>query len=201
MKLYYSPGACSLADHIALIESGLSFETEAVDLKTKKTASGGDYTAINSKGYVPALEFDDGYVLTENIAILSFIAAESGRLSPRDGMQHWRVLETTAFISTELHKNFKPFFSPDAGEEDKAEARETLTKRFALIETQLGNRDFVVGDTMSIADCYLFVMLFWASTKVELALPEALAAYYDRLRSSPSVSQALKEEGLDQPPT
>src|SRR5215211_6432700 len=119
MKLYYAPGACSLADHIALIEAGLPFQTEKVDLKTKRTETGADYMSLNPKGYVPALELDDGQILTENIAVLSYVADRSGKLMPANGMPRWRVLETTAFISTELHKNFKPFFASGADDTQK----------------------------------------------------------------------------------
>lgn len=196
MKLYYSPGACSLADHIALIESGLSFETEKVDLKAKTTANGQDYLTINPKGYVPALGLDDGETLTENIAILSYIAATAGKLMPSSGMPHWRVLETTAFISTELHKNFKPIFTPNATDAEKTAAHDILTKRFALMEERLGDRAFIVGEMMSIADCYLFVMLFWATSKVGLELPPHLSGYYARLKDQPSIRRALADEGL-----
>ncbi|MCE7798149.1 glutathione transferase GstA [Sphingobium sufflavum] len=196
MKLYYSPGACSLADHIALIESGLPFTTVKVDLKAKTTASGEDYRQINPKGYVPALRLDDGEVLTENIAILSFIADKAEKLEPSGGFAHWRVLETTAFVSTELHKNFKPFFSPDSTDEAKAQAGNILGKRFALLEERLGDRSFIVGDTLTIADCYLFVMLMWAKTKVGLTLPSRLDTYFERLKQSPSFAQALSDEGL-----
>src|SRR3954463_2562477 len=115
MKLYYSPGACSLADHIALIAARIDHEIEKVDLKIKTTATGKDYRQINPKGYVPALELDDGQILTENIAVLLYIADSSGKLLPQ-GFAKWRVIETTAFISTELHKNFKPLFDPSANE-------------------------------------------------------------------------------------
>jgi glutathione S-transferase len=196
MKLYHAPGACSLADHIALVASGLPFDTERVDLKSKVTQSGGDYRKINPKGYVPALELDDGQVLTENIAILSFIADKSGTLSP-GGMDRWRVLEMLAFVSTELHKNFKPFFSPDATEQDKAKARETLSARFALVDQQLGGRHHIVGEGLTGADCYLFVMLMWASQKAGLQLPQGLAAYQDRMRQEPAVAKALRDEGID----
>jgi glutathione S-transferase len=195
MKLYYAPGACSLADHIALVASGQPFDSESVDLREKKTASGADYRKINAKGYVPALELDDGEILTENIAILSFIAHKAGRLM-LEGMERWRVLEMLAFVSTELHKNFKPFFSPDSSEQDKAKAKEVLTARFALAETQLGARDFIVGNELTVADCYLFVMLMWAATKIHLELPGRLTAYYRRLQQEPAFAKAIADEGL-----
>jgi glutathione S-transferase len=196
MKLYYAPGACSLADHIALLESGLPFELEMVDLKDKKTDRGADYFTINPKGYVPALMLDDGEVLTENIAILSYIAAHSGAFLLRDDLDHWRVLEATAFISTELHKAFKPIFLPGSSTDDQANAKKILATRFSHVEDLLGDRKFIVGEGMTIADCYLFVMLMWAREKAGMALPPALNAYFERLAKRPAIVRALQEEGL-----
>jgi glutathione S-transferase len=196
MKLYYAPGACSLADHIALIEAEMSFELERVDLKEKKTEHGEDYSTINPKGYVPALQLDDGEILTENIAILSFIAAQSGKLAPREGLAHCRVLETTAFISTELHKSFKPLLVPGSSADDQANAKQMLAKRFGFLEARLGDREFIVGEDITIADCYLFVMLMWAKEKAGLPMPQHLGAYYERLKQRPSIARALREEGL-----
>ncbi len=196
MKLYYAPGACSLADHIALIESNAAYELEKVDLKTRQTENGEDYLTINPKGYVPALRLDDGELLTENIAILSYVATHSGTLMPPDGMAHWRVLETTAFISTELHKSFKPLLTPGSSDDEKDRAKETLTKRFDLVEQRLGNRAFIVGEELTIADCYLFVMLMWAKEKVGLTIPRHLTAYYETFKRRPSIVRAFHEEGL-----
>ncbi|MCW1430272.1 glutathione binding-like protein [Novosphingobium sp. JCM 18896] len=196
MKLYFSPGACSLADHIALLESGLDFETERVDLKTKKTQSGGDYNAVNPKGYVPALGLEPEGVLTENIAILSYIAEKAGTLMPTDGLGRFRALEALAYISTELHKNFAPFFKSGADDAQKEEGKKTLTRRFALLEEQLEGRDFLLGNELSVADCYLFVMLFWAKEKIGLDLPLRLSALFERMKKRGAVSQALADEGL-----
>lgn len=195
MKLYYAPGACSLADHIALIEAGLDYELAKVDLKAKRVEDGQDYTAVNPKGYVPALQLDSGDILTENIAILSWIGKTSGKLHPADEMAGWRMIEMLAFISTELHKNYKPFFKPDASDIEKDEARQMLEKRFAYVSDQLGGRDFIIGDALSLADCYLFVMLSWAK-KNGLALPGDLEGYFDGLKSRPGFARALQEEGL-----
>lgn len=195
MKLYYAPGACSLADHIALAEAGLPYELVKVDLKAKQTEDGGDYTAINPKGYVPALELDEGGVLTENIAVLSYIAATAGKLEPQQGLAHWRVLETTAFISTELHKNFKPMFNQAASEAERDEAKSTLAKRFALLAPQIGGDGFLFGDAPTIADCYAFVMVRWAR-KFDVALPEPLTEWFGRMSARPAVKTALAEEGL-----
>jgi glutathione S-transferase len=196
MKLYYAPGACSLADHIALIETNTAYELEKVDLQTKRTESGEDYAKINPKGYVPALKLDDGEILTENIAILTYLAGQSGTLMPASGIAHWRVLETTAFVSTELHKNFKPLLVPGSSDDEKDRAKDTLAKRFGLLEEHLGDRTFILGDNMTIADCYLFVMLMWAKEKVGLTLPQRLTAYYETLKQRPSIVRAFHEEGL-----
>ena len=197
MKLYYAPGACSLADHIALIEAGLPYSLVKVDLKSKKTEDGADFSTINPKCYVPALALDgnDG-VLTENIAILSYIAEKSGKLMPASGLAHFRVIEATAFVSTELHKNFKPFFNPMASAADKDAARAMLDRRFATIDAMLDGHAFLVGDSPTIADCYLFVMLTWAR-KNGLKLPPRVQAFFDRFRERPSVGRALAEEGLN----
>lgn len=195
MKLYYTPGACSLADHIALEEAELPHELVKVDLRTKTIEDGADFRAINPKGYVPALGLDDGEVLTENIAILLYIADKAGALIPADGIARWRVIETTAFITTELHKGFKPFFNPKASEAERDEARAALGDRFRRMEAQIGDRAFIVGDGMTIADAYLFVMLMWAG-KFALDVPTQLAGYAERLKARPAVQRALVAEGL-----
>ncbi|TCQ07423.1 glutathione S-transferase N-terminal domain-containing protein [Sphingomonas sp. PP-CC-3A-396] len=193
MKLYYSPGACSLADHIALHEAGLPFEHEKVDLKAKRTESGADFTTINPKGYVPALTLDYGETLSENIAILDWIAHQDTALKPAGAMGHTHLLEALAFISTEIHKSFKPFFS-GAGDDEKAKAAETIVKRMTyLADTMQG--DFLFGADVSVADFYLFVMLLWAR-KNEIAVPTNLAAFRDRLMTRPSVQKAMQHEGL-----
>jgi len=196
VKLYYSPAACSLSDHIALIEADMAYDLVKVDLRAKKTEDGADFLAINPKGYVPALEQDDGTVLTENLAILSWIADKSGTLMPVDGLGRYRVIEATAYVSGELHKNFKPFFNPAASEIERDEAKAVLTKRFALVDDMLGRHPFMAGETMSIADCYLFVTMRWAVGKVGLELPPRVAAHFARLGERPAVQQALREEGL-----
>lgn len=193
MKLYFSPGACSLADHIALHEAGLPFEHEKVDLKTKKTEGGADFTTINPKGYVPALTLDSGETLSENVAILDWIAHQDTALKPQGALGHTHLLEALAFISTEIHKGFKPFFS-GGGEEEKAKAGETILKRMTyLADTMQG--DFLFGSSVSVADFYLFVMLLWAQ-RTGLDAPGKLSAYRDRMMSRPSVQKAMKHEGL-----
>ena len=193
MKLYYAPGACSLADHIALHEAGLSFEHEKVDLRAKKTESGADYTVINPKGYVPTLVTDDDETITENVAILDWIAFKAPSLTPPVRLARTRLLETLAYISTELHKSFKPFFA-GGSDDEKAKAGETINKRLTyLVDTMQG--DYLFGDAVSAADCYLFVILLWAG-KNQLQVPAALDAYRERMMARPAVQKAMKHEGL-----
>ena len=193
MKLYYSPGACSLADHIALNEAGIKFEREKVDLKAKKTESGADYTTINPKGYVPALVLDSEETLTENVAILDWIAHQNVSLKPSGSLGHTYLLEALAYISTEIHKGFKPFFS-GASDAEKSNAGRTILKRMGyLADTMQG--DFLFGTDISVADCYLFVMLLWAK-KQGLETPAKLVALRDRMAERPSVKMAMKHEGL-----
>ena len=194
MKLYYAPGACSLAAHIALQEANLAFEAVRVDLKAKKTASGADFAAINPKGYVPALELDGGQVLTENVAVLSWIndQGSGGAIEAKAGpLAAYRRIEALAYISTEIHKAFKPFFS-GGGEAEKAGARDTLAKRFAYLEDRL-KTDFLFGADPGVADDYLFVMLIWAR-KLGLPVPARLSAFFDRMQTRPAVMRALAAE-------
>ncbi len=194
MKFYYASGACSLADHIALHEAGLSFDHEKVDLKTKRTEGGVDFSTINPKGYVPALTLDSGETLSENIAILDWIAHQDSKLAPSGPMGHTHLLEALAFISTEIHKSFKPFFA-GAGDSDKAKAGEMIGKRMGyLADTMKG--DYLFGSTVSVADFYLFVMLLWAK-KFGVEPPAHLVAFRERMMTLPSVQKAMKHEGLN----
>ena len=197
MKLYLSPGACSLADHIALNEAGFDFEQIEVDLKAKRTKDGRDYNQINPKSYVPALQFDDGQVLTENVAILSWVADQDPALAPGGPMGRYRLLETLAFLSAEIHKAFKPYFKSDASEAEKAAAGETLSKRLGYLAGQL-KEDYLFGAQLSVADAYLFVMCSWAQ-KNGLPLPDPLPAFVARMKTRPAVRQALEQEGLTEP--
>ena len=193
MKLYYSPGACSMADHIALHEAGLSFDHEKVDLKAKRTEGGLDFTTINPKGYVPALTLDSGETLTENIAILDWIARQDTTLKPSDPMGHTHLLMALAYISTEIHKSFKPFFA-GGSDEEKAKAGAVILKRMNyLADTMQG--EFLFGSAVSVADFYLFVMLLWAK-KSNLDVPGKLATFRDQLSERPSVKKAMTHEGL-----
>lgn len=194
MKLYYSPGACSLADHIALAEAGIPVDLVKVDLKAKRLEDGGDYAAINPKGYVPALQFDDGRVLTENIAILFWIAERDAKLAgPDDPDGYARLLEALAYISTEVHKGFKPLFS-GAAEPDKQAARQQIAKRLGFLAERLKD-DYLLGERFSVADAYLFVMLRWSSD-MGVDIPAPLQTYMRRLQDRPAVARALSEEGL-----
>ena len=194
MKLYYSPGACSLADHIALHEANLTFDHEKVDLKTKRTETGADFAAINPKGYVPALTLDSGETLTENVAILDWIAQQNTALRPTGPSGQTELLQALAFISTEIHKSFKPFFS-GASDDDKRKAGELILKRMGYLDERLKG-DFLFGDAVSVADAYLFVMLLWAK-KVGIEVPAKLAAFRDRMMERPAVQKAMKHEGLN----
>jgi glutathione S-transferase len=197
MKLYYAPGACSLADHIALHEAGLDFKWVKVDLKAKRTEDGGDYNQINPKGYVPALQFDDGEVLTENIAILSFVADKAPQLTPEGRLGHFRLLEMLAFISTEIHKSFKPFFIPGSTDAEKKAAGETIGKRLGYLAERMKG-DYLFGSRFTVADAYLFVMCLWAQ-KNGVALPDPLPAFVARMKTRPAVRLALEHEGLTEP--
>lgn len=193
MKLYYAPNACSLADHIALLEGGARFDAEAVDLRTKKTASGEDFREINPKGYVPALVLDNGDLLTENIAVLDWIAAQYPALQPGDIMARTRQLEMLAFISTEIHRAFKPMWR-DGTEAQKQQARDAVANLLQFTATQMRG-DYLLGDSLSVADCYLFVMLRWAE-KFGIAVPEALLSVQWRMEARPSVQAAIAQEEL-----
>ena len=193
MKLYYAPGACSLADHIALHEAGLSFEHEKVDLMAKRTQGGVDFSTINPKGYVPALTLDSGETLSENIAILDWIAHQDSKLAPSGPLGHTHLLQALAFISTEIHKSFKPFFA-GGSDSDKAKAGALIGKRMGyLADTMKG--DYLFGPTVSVADFYLFVMLLWAG-KFNVEPPAPLVAFRDRMMTLASVQKAMKHEGL-----
>jgi len=198
MKLYFSPGACSLAPHIVLVETGLPFTTERVDLRTKVTAGGADYTTINPNGYVPALELKDGTVLTEGPAITQFLAdlAPATNLAPANGtLERYQLASLLNFIAAEVHKNLSMLFSRDAGENMQRDRRAVLAKRFAYLERQLTGKDFLTGDTFTVADAYLFTVLNWAGhLKIDLSEFNALQAYLTRVAMRPSVQQALRAE-------
>ncbi len=199
MKLYYSPGACSLAAHIVADEADLRLQLEKVDLKSHKTENGQDYYNVNPKGYVPAIQLDDGSTLTENVAVLNYLADHTGHklFTPEPGsIEHYRLEEWLGFITTELHKSFAPFFQ-NGSELEKRKAKDKILKRLAYVNEQLKGERFLMGERMTVADAYLFVMLTWAK-KVEFDLSRfsSLNAFFRRMSARPSVQRALREEGL-----
>jgi glutathione S-transferase len=194
MILYLAPGACSLAGHIALNEAGLAFEQVNVDLKTHRTEDGHDFAEINPKGYVPALVLDSGELLTENVAILYWIADQAGKTAPVGSLGRYRLLESLAYISTEVHKSFKPLFSGSATEEVKAAVREAINKRLSFLAERL-NQDYLFGSDFTVADAYLFVMLTWARQN-GVSIPDPLPAYFERIKARPAVVRSLEDEGL-----
>jgi glutathione S-transferase len=200
MKLYYSAGACSLSPHIVLLEAGLPYTLVKTDLKTKKIEGGADYLTINSKGAVPALELDDGRVLTEGPAIVQYLAdqrPESG-LAPRAGtFERYQLMEILNYITSEVHKGFSPLFNPASSAELKDTSMAALGKKFDWLTGFLGSKTFLLGNTFTVADAYLFTLLNWTRiVKIDLSKWPALAAYQARISQRPKVHAALKEEGL-----
>jgi glutathione S-transferase len=200
MKLYYSPSACSLSPHIVACEAGIELQLEKVDLGTKKTASGQDYLAINPKGYVPLLELDDGQRLSEGPAIVQYLADQKpgSHLAPAPAsFERYRLQETLAFISSELHKTYSPLFNPKALPEVREERLAYLRKRYPLVEARLKDKPYLFGDTFSVADAYLFTVTNWAGfVKLDLSDFPAVQAFQQRVAARPGVQKALKEEGL-----
>ncbi len=201
MKLYYSPGACSLAPHIALKEIGADFTIEKVDLKAQKTETGADFLAINPKGYIPALRLDDGDVLTEGVVLQQYIAdlKPSAKLAPARGTrERLKLEELLVFLSTEVHKNFSPLFGPTTPDEYKKISKDKIAARFDYLELQLGDgRDFLTGADFTIADAYFFALTNWTrATGIDLSRWPKIAAFAARVAARPSVQSALKAEGL-----
>ena len=199
MKLYYAPGACSLSPHIVLREADRRFDLERVDLKTHRTASGIDYRTINPKGYVPALQLD-GDILTEGPAIVQYIAdlAPEARLAPPSGtFARYHLQEWLNFVSTELHKQFSSLINPRTPEAYAAIARSKIGERFLYLETVLDDRAFLMGETFTVADAYLFVMLEWCVPQgIDLGLYPRLDAYESRIANRPAVQAAMAAEGI-----
>jgi glutathione S-transferase len=200
MKLYYSPGACSLSPHIVAREAGIDLAIEKVDGKAKKTASGADFWAINPKGYVPALEIAPGDVLTEGPAIVQYLADKvpSSGLAPANGtMERYRLQETLGFINSEIHKTYSPLFDPSTPEDVKTALHDKLKKRYALFEKRLDGKQYLFGDKFTVADAYLFVVTGWAQyVKVDLSGFPNLQAFQQRVAARPAVQAAMKAEGL-----
>ena len=203
MKLYYSPGACSLAPHIALVEAGLPFTSVKVDLRTHKLADGTDYYTINPKGYVPLLELPDGERLSEVAVILQYIAdRKPGTIAPAFGtMARYRLMEWLNFVATEVHKQFSPLFYPTTPEATREAQRAKLGTRFGLIAKTLAAQPYVTGETFTVADAYLFTVVNWAgSLKIDLAPWPALQAFQARVAARPKVRETMKAEGLIKDP-
>jgi glutathione S-transferase len=200
MKLYYSPGACSLSPHIALREAGLPFEPVLASTKTHKLQDGTDYYTINAKGYVPLLELDDGQRLTEGPAIVQYIADQvpEKKLAPSNGtLERYRLQEWLNFITTEIHKGFSPLFNATMPEEAKAMFRAKLADRFGWVEQQLQGKQYLMGDQFTVADGYLFTVSNWAPhVGVDLSGFANLATYRARVAARPAVQEAMKAEGL-----
>jgi len=200
MKLYYAPGACSLSPHIVSREAGIPVELKKVNLKDKVVEGGGDFLKLNSKGYVPTLELDNGQVLTEGPAIVQYLAdqkPESG-LAPKAGsFERYRLQEWLNFITTEIHKGFSPLFKPNTPDEYKKIVRDNLAGRFEWLNQQLAGKEHLMGKTFTVADAYLFTVLTWTKPlHIDLAKWPNVAAFVARVAARPKVKEAMKAEGL-----
>jgi glutathione S-transferase len=200
MKLYYAPGACSLSPHIVARELGIPVELKKVNTKDKTVEDGGDYRKVNARGYVPALELDDGQVLTEGPAIVQYLAdrkPEAG-LAPKNGtFERYRLQEWLNFLTSEIHKQFSPLFRPNTPEEYKTILKENLAARFDWLDRELAGRDYLMGKQFSVADAYAFVLLGWTRPlKIDLARWPNLVAFQQRVGARPRVQEALQAEGL-----
>lgn len=198
MKLYYAPGACSLASRISLHEAGIVAEFERVDLKTRMTERGEDYAALNPKGYVPMLILDDGEAVTENVAILALIAALEPAFEPGNPLGRIRLIEILSYLSSELHIAFKPFWHDSGDAEKEAMAADAVARRLDIIADQVLEL-YLFGPRFTVADAYLFVMLRWAKS-FSVRIPPVLRAYFERVAERPAVRRALAEEGLAEAP-
>lgn len=200
MKLYYSPGACSLSPHIVANELGLALKLEKVDTKAKRTESGRDYWQINPKGYVPALELDNGEVLTEGPAIVQYLGDQrpDAKLVPANGtFERVRLQEMLGYINSEIHKSYSPLFKDDTPEQTRTERKAYLQRRYELLEKILAQHTWLLGDQFSVADAYLFTVTRWANgVKLDLSAFPQLRAFQERVAARPAVQAALSAEGL-----
>lgn len=200
MKLFYKPGACSLASHITLRESGKDFTLDGVDLMKKRLDNGDDFFAVNPKGQVPALLLDDGTLLTEGVAIMQYLAdsvPDRQLLAPVSSISRYKTLEWLNYIATELHKGFTPLFRPDTPEEYKPTVRALLEKKMQYVDAALKDGQWICGSRFTIADAYLFTVLRWAyAVKLNMDGLENIAAYMKRMAERPGVAAALKAEGI-----
>jgi glutathione S-transferase len=200
MKLYYAPGACSLSPHIVARELGLPIELKKVNTKDKTMEGGGDYWKVNARGYVPALELDNGQILTEGPAIVQYLAdlkPEAG-LAPKAGsFERYRLQEWLNFLTSEVHKQFSPLFKPNTPEDYKPVAKQNIATRFDWLDKQLAGKDYLTGKQFTVADAYLFVLLGWTKpTQIDLARWANLAQFHRRVGARPKVREALQAEGL-----
>ena len=200
MKLFYKPGACSLASHITLRESGKDFTLDGVDLMKKRLENGDDFFAVNPKGQVPALLLDDGTLLTEGVAIMQYLAdsvPDRQLLAPVSSISRYKTLEWLNYIATELHKGFTPLFRPDTPEEYKPTVRALLEKKMQYVDAALKEGQWICGSRFTIADAYLFTVLRWAyAVKLNMDGLENIVAYMKRVAERPGVAAALKAEGI-----
>ena len=201
MKLYYSPGACSLSPHIALLEAGLPYDLVKVDLRAKKLENGDDFLQVNPKGQVPALALDTGEMVTEGPIIIQMIADKVAdkKLAPaRDSNERYKLLEWLNYITTELHKNLGPMFSPVLADDAKAFFKDRAMGKFKYVDSQLAGREYLMGSQFTVADGYLFTMIMWAQDWLgfDLSGLPNVTAYKARVAARPKVQEALKKEGL-----
>jgi glutathione S-transferase len=200
MKLYYSPGACSLAIHISLREAGLPFALESVNIREGTYAGGKPFTEVNPKGYVPVLRLDDDSLLTEGVALQQWIADQAPHknlLPPAGTRERYTAIEWLAFITSELHKSFGPLFNPTASEDSKKSSAELLLKRFAYVDEKLKGHDYLMGSSFSAPDSYLFTVFNWSHyVKLDVSKFTNILAFCERMKARPSVREAYAAEGL-----
>jgi len=202
MKLYFSPGACSLSPHISLREAGANFTLEQVDIRAKTLKSGGgDFRRVNPKGMVPVLELDSGEILTEGPAIVQYVADQNpaSGLAPAAGtIERYHLMEWLNFITSELHKNYSPLFRPTTPDDYKKTVRDTLADRYAILDARLSGRSYLMGERFSVADAYAFTVSRWgAIVKFDLAPWANVTAFMERVRTRPKVQEALTAEGIN----
>ena len=200
MKLYYSPGACSLSPHIVARELGIPFELKKVNNQDKTVEGGGDYRKVNARGYVPALELDNGEILTEGPAIVQYLADQNPEAGPAPKcgtFERYRLQEWLNFLTSEVHKQFSPLFKPNTPEEYKKIAKENIATRFDWLDKQLAGREYLMGSQFTVADAYAFVLIGWSKFQgIDLARWPSIAAYHKRVAARPKVQEALQAEGL-----
>lgn len=200
MKLYYMPGACSLAPHIVANEAGIALDLVKVDGKTKKTENDQDFLVTNPNGYVPTLVLDDGQTLTEAQVVVQYLAdqkPEAGLMPPVREMARYRVQQWLAFISSELHKSFSPFFKPGTPEETKTANREHLSRRLKFVDEKLAGKSYLIGETFTAADAYIWTILGWAKfANIDLARYTNIQKFMETVAARPAVVKSLQDEGL-----